>query len=225
MRRSGSLVIHRLQQVSSTQDEARRLVESGKGKRGHVVVADEQTEGRGRFGRAWLSPAGGLYATFIVARDPAIQLLSGVAVLRALARFGVDARLKWPNDLVIDGRKLAGILIEIVGDVALIGIGVNLREAPLETATSVRAVGGTARRGELIVAIWEEMGDAEASVDVLTPYREHLTTLGRAVRVTLEGGETIEGTAVNVDVEGRLLVETGSGVRTISSGECTHLRS
>jgi len=121
-----SLVIHRLQQVSSTQDEARRLVESGEGKAGHVIVADEQREGRGRFGRAWLSAVGGLYATFIVARHELIPLLSGIAVLRAVARFGVDA---------------------------------------------------------------------------------------------------IEGTAVNVDAEGRLLVETASGVRAISSGECTHLRS
>ena len=220
-----SLVIHRLQQVSSTQDEARRLIELGEAKAGHVVVAAEQTEGRGRFGRAWLSPAGGLYATFIVARYPAVPLVSGVAVLRALARFGVDACLKWPNDLVIDGRKLAGILIETVGDVALIGIGVNLEEAPLETATSIRDVGGSARRGELIVAIWEEMSEAGELENVLRWYREHLTTLRRAVKVTLEGGETIEGTAVDVDSEGRLLVETASGVRAVSSGECTHLRS
>lgn len=225
MRRSVSLVIHRLQQVSSTQDEARRLVESGEGKAGHVIVADEQREGRGRFGRAWLSAVGGLYATFIVARHELIPLLSGIAVLRALARFGVDVRLKWPNDVVVDGLKLAGILIETAGDAALVGIGINLAEAPLETVTSLRAVGGTARRGELIVAIWEEMSEAEASEDVLRSYREHLTTLGRPVRMTLEGGETIEGTAVNVDAEGRLLVETASGVRAISSGECTHLRS
>lgn len=224
-RRSVSLVIHRLQQISSTQDEARRLVEFGEGRRGHVVVVDEQTEGRGRFGREWLSPVGGLYATFIVAWHDLIPLLSGIAVLRALARFEVDVRLKWPNDLVIGGRKLAGILIETAGDTALVGIGVNLREAPLETATSVRDVGGTARRGELIVAIWEEMSEAEASEDVLTSYREHLTTLGRPVRVTLEGGETIEGTAVDVDREGRLLVETAAGIRAISSGECTHLCS
>jgi BirA family biotin operon repressor/biotin-[acetyl-CoA-carboxylase] ligase len=189
------------------------------------MVADEQTAGRGRFGRAWLSPAGGLYATFIVARHPAIQLVSGVAVLRALARFGIDVRLKWPNDLVIDGRKLAGILVELAGDVALIGIGVNLEEAPLETATSLRAVGAATRRGELIVAMWEELGRAVASEDVLTTYRERLTTLGRPVVVALEGGEAVEGKAVDVDVQGRLLVETASGVRAISSGECTHLRS
>ncbi len=218
-----SLVIHRLQRVPSTQNEARRLVEVGEAKAGHVVVADEQSEGRGRFGRSWLSPVGGLYATYIVALHPMISLISGIAVVRALEHFGVDVHLKWPNDLVIDGRKLAGILIETAGDVALVGIGINLEEAPLQTATSLRAVGATARRGELVVAIWEELCIAEASEDVLTSYREDLTTLGRPVVVALEGGETIEGTAVDVDREGRLLVETASGVRAISSGECTHL--
>ena len=220
-----SLVIHRLQRVPSTQNEARRLVEAGEAKAGHVVVADEQREGRGRFGRSWLSPVGGLYATYVVALHPMISLTSGIAVVRALARFGVDVRLKWPNDLVIDGRKLAGVLIETAGDVALVGIGINLEEAPLQTATSLRAVGVTARRGELIVAIWEEMSEAVASGDVLTSYREHLTTLGRPVVVALEGDETIEGKAVDVDGEGRLLVETASGVRAIASGECIHLRS
>ena len=220
-----SIVIHRLQQVSSTQDEARRLVETGQAKPGHVIVADEQTEGRGRFGREWLSPAGGLYATFIVARHPLISLVSGVAVLRALARFSVKARLKWPNDLVIDGAKLAGILIETSGGVAFVGIGINLSEAPLEEATSVLAVGVNVQRGELVVAIGEEMSDALASEDVLTSYREHLTTLDQPVRLTLESGETIEGTAAAVDTEGRLLVETAAGVRAISSGECTHLQA
>ncbi len=220
-----SLVIHRLQQVSSTQDEARRLVETGEVGPGHVVVVDEQTKGRGRFGREWLSPVGGLYATFIVARHPLISLVSGVAVLRALARFGVAVRLKWPNDLVVDGRKLAGILIECKNEVALVGIGVNLREAPLDTATSVRAAGGTVKRGELIVTIWEEMTEAVASEDIVGEYRTHLATLDQPVRLTLEDGETVEGRAVDIDPEGRLLVETAAGVRAISSGECSHLRS
>ena len=184
-----TLVIHRLRQVPSTQDEARRLVESGEGEAGHVVVADHQTEGRGRFGRSWLSPVGGLYATFIVARHAMIPLISGVAVLRALARFGVNARFKWPNDLVVDGRKLAGVLIETVGDAALVGIGINLADAPLETATSALAVGADVRRGGLIVAIWEEMSRLVESNDVLTSYREDLTTLGRQVVVALEGGD------------------------------------
>lgn len=220
-----SLVIHRLHQVSSTQDEARRLVEVGRAKPGHVVVADEQTAGRGRFGREWLSPVGGLYATFVVTAVPLISPVSGVAVLRALARFGIDAHLEWPNDVVVDGAKLAGILIETAADIALVGVGINLKEAPLETATCVWSAGGTARRGELVVAIGEELSAAEASEDVLTTYRDDLTTVGHAVVVALEDGKTIEGTAVDVDGQGRLLVETAAGIRAISTGECTRLRT
>jgi BirA family biotin operon repressor/biotin-[acetyl-CoA-carboxylase] ligase len=220
-----SLVIHRLRRVDSTQAEARRLVESGRAGAGHVVVADEQTEGRGRFGRTWSSPVGGLYATFVVPHRPMLPIASGLGLLRALDRFGVKAGLEWPNDLVVDDKKLAGILIETAGEVALIGIGVNLVEAPLETAVSVRAAGGDVRRGELVVAIGEELDRGAASEECLPAYRESLLTLGRAVRVTAEGGETIEGTAVDVDAEGRLLVETRAGVCTIPSGECVHLRS
>ena len=220
-----SLVIHRLQRVDSTLDEARRLVESGRAGAGHVVVADEQTEGRGRFGRTWSSPVGGLYATFIVPLRPMLPIVSGLCVVRALARFGVQARLKWPNDVIVDGKKLAGMLIETAGEVALVGIGVNLIEAPLETAVSVRAAGGEVRRGELVVAIGEELDRGVASEESLRAYRDSLLTLGRPVRVTLQSGEKIEGTAVDVDAEGRLLVETRGGVRTISSGECVHLRS
>jgi BirA family biotin operon repressor/biotin-[acetyl-CoA-carboxylase] ligase len=219
-----SLVIHRLVQAASTQEEARRLADAGSVGPGHVILADEQTTGRGRFGRSWLSPGGGLYATFIVPMHPMISIVSAIAVLRVLSEFGVQATLKWPNDLLIEGRKLGGFLIEAIDDIALVGIGINLTEVPLETATSVRAVGGRVRRGELVVAIGERLHTAGGE-DVLTAYRENLSTLGRTVKVTLEDGETIEGTAADVDPMGRLLLETAAGLRTIASGECVHLRS
>ena len=219
------LVVHRFPELPSTQDEARRLVEAGEVGAGHVVVADAQVAGRGRFGREWLSPVGGLYATFVVPKHPTIQVAVGVAVLRALERFGVEAVLKWPNDLLVGGKKLAGILIETVGELALVGVGVNLRKAPLETATSVRGAGGAARRGELVVALGEEVGSAEASDAILSIYRANLSTLGQSVRIGLEDGGTIEGKAVDVDEAGRLIVEAPAGLRRVASGECVHLRT
>ena len=220
-----SLVVHRFHDLPSTQDEARRLVEAAEAGAGHIVVADSQTAGRCRFGRDWLSPVGGLYATFVVPRHPTIQIATGVAVLRALQHFGVGATLKWPNDLLVDGRKLAGILIETVGELALVGIGVNLEEAPLEPATSVRDAGGAVRRGELVLALGEEIASAQASEGILSIYRANLSTLGQSVRITLGDGGTISGKAFDVDETGRLLVETPNGIRTVSSGECVHLHS
>ncbi len=218
-------VIHRFGEISSTQSEARRLIDAGDADAGHIIVADRQTKGRGRFGRTWLSPQGGLYATFIVTARPGLSLVSGVAVIRALARFGVHAGLKWPNDVMLNEAKLAGILIETAGELALVGIGINLTAAPLETATSVQTAGTTARRGELIVAIREEMTQVETTNDLRTAYREHLRTLGKEVRIVPENeGPAIFGTAVDIDTDGQLLVETERGSRTISTGECLHLR-
>ena len=221
-----AVVIHRFGEIRSTQDEARRLVDTGEAEPGHVIVADRQTDGRGRFGRVWLSPQGGLYATYIIAGQPSLAWIASVASARALGRFGVDATLKWPNDLLVNDAKLAGILIEKIGKLALIGIGINLVDAPLETATSVRIVGGTVQRGELVVAICEEICAAEHSDDLQTAYRERLGTLGQSVRVIPEEeGPEINGTAVDIDAEGRLLVETNRGVHAISTGECVHLRT
>jgi len=218
-----AVTIHRFGSVSSTQDEARRLLEVGGVRADHVVVADEQTAGRGRFGRSWMSAHGGLYATFVRRATPVVAVRAGVAVLRALARFEIEAKLKWPNDVVLGERKLAGLLIETIGDHDLIGIGVNLAEAPLATATSVEASGRDVRRGELVVAIAEELQRRADSGGLLAAYRENLATLGRPVCVTMQDGRTAEGTAVDVDDVGRLTVETADGVRTISSGECVHL--
>ena len=218
-----SLVIHRLSSIASTQDAARRLAEAGESGPGVVVVADEQTNGRGRFGRIWLSPIGGLYATYFVDRHPVISLRVGVAVTKALARHGVEADLKWPNDVLIGVRKLAGVLIETHADVAFVGIGLNMAEAPLETAICLQEIGCSVRRGELMVAIGEELGIARTEDEIVDAYKERLSTLGRTVRVSMEDGTLIEGTAVDVDADGRLIVSTKEGRRTIASGECQHL--
>jgi len=219
-----ALIIHRLGRVASTQDEARRLLDAGEAAAGHVIVADAQEAGRGRFGRIWLSPVGGLYATFLVKQDPRLPLAAGVAVVEALARFGVSARLKWPNDALIAGLKVAGLLIETVEGLALLGIGINLEAAPLDTATSLRAAGGSVRRGELLIALGDTLAAAIDADDLVAAYRKYLDTLGRPVRVFMGDGTVIEGTAVDIDDDGQLVLETDSGLRVIPSGECHHLR-
>lgn len=217
------LVVHRFRSVTSTQDEAQNLIEDGRARLGHVVIADVQEAGRGRFGRTWLSPTGGLYATFIVRGRPTISVDAAVAAVRALSRCGANAKLKWPNDLLLQEKKLGGILIEATDAIALVGIGINLTETPLETAVSLREAGVAVRRGTLAIALAEELAEADGA-DVGF-YRDHLVTLGQSVRIAAEDGRTIEGTAVDVDDGGRLIVETSDGPKIVSTGECVHLRS
>ena len=193
-----------------------------------MIVADEQTEGRGRHGRTWLSPRGGLYATYVVSAHPQIAVVTGLAVYRSLHQFGVAAALKWPNDLLIEGRKLAGILIESLEteNLVLVGVGVNLENAPLETAISLRAAGGKVGRGELVTTIGRGLQFLSTEENLLSEYRTALSTLGKSVRVELgENRPPIEGTATDVDPAGRLIVRTTDGDHVVSAGDCIHLRS
>jgi BirA family biotin operon repressor/biotin-[acetyl-CoA-carboxylase] ligase len=218
------LRVHRFPSVASTQDEARRLLAAGEGAVGEVVLAERQAAGRGRFGRFWISPVGGLYATFLLEAGPIPSICAGVALLRALERFGVRGELKWPNDLLVEGKKLAGILIEGVGSVLLIGVGVNVTESPLRTSISLADLGLSAPRDAIVAAIAEELQELPTSSETLDLYRVACGTIGRKVRLTLVGDDrSIEGVARDVDDQGRLIVETESGERTVASGTCDHL--
>lgn len=215
--------IRRFPQVESTQDTARMLLDVEHVNVGHIVMADSQTGGRGRYGRSWLSPYGGLYATLILKPRPLISIASGLAVSRALDGFDVHALLKWPNDIEHEGRKLGGILVERTGEVALVGIGVNLDGEPLSSATSTRRAGANVRRGDLLLAIWQHLEGGEPGEDLLASYRKRSATLGRRVRVTVEHQRIIEGLAIDVDEAGRLLVDVGDHIEETSSGSCEHI--
>lgn len=191
-----------------------------------MVIAEEQSAGRGRFGRSWLSPRGGLYATFVFDEGPILSIRAGLAVVRALAQFGLDAVLKWPNDVLVEEKKLGGILIEGADGRALVGVGLNLIDAPLPTATSAHALGLSIDRDALARAVWHELCVEEPSAQLLDAYQERCSTIGRAVRIALAGGDaSIEGIARGVDESGRLIVETHGELRAISTGTCHHLGS
>jgi len=211
--------------VSSTQDVARGLAASESVRT--VVVADEQERGRGRFGRTWISPEGGLYASLILNPTSLLPLRVGVAVAEALRAFGIEASLKWPNDVLVGERKIAGILIENIGERAIVGIGINLTSSPLETATSVsQETSMRVSRDDLLERILRRFVSTPAEL-VLGQYRALCTTLGKTVRAEFGGpaaNRPIVGKAVGVDLTGRLLVAEGETVHALSSGECAHLR-
>lgn len=217
--------LHHIERTASTQLEARRLIAGGIAKTGDIVLANEQTAGRGRFGRSWISPIGGLYVTFILVPDPLVSLKAGLAVVRVLQSAGIDAKLKWPNDVLVEERKIAGILVETDGDHSLAGIGINLTVAPLETATCVAQYADVASSEEWARAIADELIEISSEGFSFDEYRRACMTLGQTVLIDGIGDEPpFEGTALDVDDEGRLIVQTEQGLRTVSSGECLHLR-
>jgi BirA family transcriptional regulator, biotin operon repressor / biotin---[acetyl-CoA-carboxylase] ligase len=221
---------------------------------GSVLVAEEQTAGRGRLGRSWQSPIGAGLTFSVLLRPAAIApgsrgwlpLLTGVAVARALdIATAVDARLKWPNDVLAAGpadpRKLAGILAEQAGGAIVVGVGLNVsatrEELPSGQATSLLLAGGSnLDRQEILTEVLGELerwylrwtgtprpGDAAES-GLRTAYLEMCSTVGQQVRVELPGGGVLAGRAESVDEAGRLLVSGPDGMHAVSSGDVVHVR-
>ncbi len=162
----------------------------------------------------------------------------GVGVASALRRVAdVDVGLKWPNDVMIGDRKVAGILAEVVDDAVVVGVGLNvtLREAelPVPTAISLALAGASCTdRDTLLRAIVRGIGDeylawrrveGDGERSVLPRYRELCVTLGRDVRVDL-GGDSLEGRAVDINADGSLVVQTSAGRRSVSAGDVVHVR-
>jgi len=196
----------RLQSVTSTQDVARALPI------GSIVVADHQTAGRGRLDHKWESPSGtALLVSFVLAPDPILSLTVGVAAAEAC---GSGVRLKWPNDLLLDGGKLGGVLVEATPIKAVCGIGINLTWAP----------GGGAKlnqdRDQLLERVRAQLDrwTSASANEVLARWRELSVTLGRRVRVEVSG-KAIEGTAEDIGPQGELIVDG----RPVTFGSVTHL--
>ena len=228
--------------IGSTNDRARALLDAPDGD-GRVVVAEEQTAGRGRRGRQWVSPPGlNLLASVAVrprlAAADAWQLGLAVALAAADAcAAAAPVTLKWPNDLVAasDGRKVGGLLIETVAEGdrlsgAVVGIGINANwlqaSMPAElrgTATSLADLGGApvdrvALLRRLLDALEAEIGAIEAGHSPLERYRARCSTLGRDVSVAT-ADRTITGRAVDLDRAGALVVEADDGRHVIASGD------
>jgi BirA family transcriptional regulator, biotin operon repressor / biotin---[acetyl-CoA-carboxylase] ligase len=218
----GSPRLH-LREVGSTSDRARELAVAG-APHGTIVTADVQTAGRGRQGRAWTTPPGGALAVSLVVRGAPelLPLRAGVAVAQAI---GDDARLKWPNDVLVGGRKVAGILAEARGgeDWAILGIGVNVALDATQLPPEVRETAGTLGRAPhdvepflaaLLLALQQALAlDVPA---VLDAFARHDALRGR--EIGWGDGET--GRAAGLDDEGRLVVETSTGERiALNAGE------
>lgn len=233
-----------LTSTTSTQDVARREAEDGADE-GLAVFAEEQTAGRGRLGRSWVSPSGkNIYVTFVLRPDltrlRALSMAAPLAVANAVqSATGLSTAVKWPNDVLVSGRKLSGILIdsELSGaDVryALVGIGINVNFDVEENseiasiATSVkREMGAPASRERLLSELMNELERLYLDTPVTavhSAWKERLETLGRPVTVTFRG-TAHEGVAEDVAPDGSLVLRRPDGSEVvIEAGEVT-LRS
>ena len=230
--------------IGSTQDRAReRAVTTGTtAAMLVVVVADAQTAGQGTRGRAWRAPAGtALLASWLFRPAPdepaLVSLLAGVAVARALDALGTPgARLKWPNDVLLGDRKLAGVLSHGTSDASggtlVLGIGVNVHQAAAELpeelregrATSLAVAGHAVDRLALLVRLPAELDRVAVAGErstALAEWRGRAALLGRAVEVLREGAAPVAGIARDIAEDGALVVETAYGREHIHAGEVT----
>ena len=220
-------------------------VASGAADAGAVIATDNQTDGHGRLGRQWVSPPGGGLAASVLVGDAlvptgalpshagVVPLLAGLAVVDALANTGLQPQLKWPNDVLISGRKVAGVLCRAVGSQIVVGVGVNTalteEELPVPTAGSLTMFGVSIAPRDLLglllgtldtrLAQWRESGTTALVHD----YRYSCATIGQTVRVQLPTRE-FTGNAVGVDEDGALVVVCDGEAITVSAGDVIHLR-
>jgi len=232
-----------LDEVSSTNATALALVSSCPD--GTVILAETQTQGRGRLSRPWASPPGGIWMSLVL--KPVmplnhvyqINMAVSVALCRALSSlFGLDAGIKWPNDLLIRELKICGILMEVGAqvdrlDYAVVGLGLNanndLSQFPADwRSTSLAAqLGHEIDRCDLICRILEEMEVAYENMgsnEIFEEWRSRSLTLNRQVRITSAAGDLV-GQAVDLAEDGALILQIGDEQKRVLAGDCIHLRA
>lgn len=213
-----------------------------------VLVAGSQTAGRGRSGRDWSSPVGQSLAVSILLKpgfanpdsNSWLPLLAGVAMARAVRGFGVSADVKWPNDVLVGGKKISGVLSELVDSQSVVvGAGLNLTQAqddlPIPNATSMRLEGVEVELAQALerylaefVPLYKEFvsGGGDAELHLRDAVKELCSTLGQEVRAIMPGDQEVVGTAIDIDSSGRLLlaVPGENTLYAVGAGDIVHLR-
>jgi BirA family biotin operon repressor/biotin-[acetyl-CoA-carboxylase] ligase len=226
--------------TTSTQDEISKLISNSSVISNQVVVAEFQSNGRGRLDRSFdATKSSALLFSFNFTPKRSqndwgfLTLITGMAVARSLNAFvtsAVPVTLKWPNDLLIGDKKLGGIIAEVNGSSVIIGVGINiemnLEELPVESATSLLISGASSfDRNKILAKILNELESALTSWDsgeiFVDRYREVSSTLGKQVRVQLPNGDVLESRAMDIDPSGGLILESGE---RITVGDVIHLR-
>ena len=225
-------------EIGSTQERARELALSG-APHGTLVISRVQTGGRGRRGRNWGSPPGGLWMSLVLRPEleaehaPRITQAAAVGVAKALRSIEVPAGIKWPNDLLVGGRKICGILAAGHPDFVTLGVGLNANMAPQDLGlpnkvATIRSVLGrdvdeTRLLENVLSHLDYELRRTKHFESILTDWRKLDCTLGEKVRVQ-SSGRVLEGLALDLSTEGALLLQTATGIVELFEGDVEHLR-
>ena len=222
------------EEIDSTNAYAKEIAKQQQGN--FVVWACRQSAGQGRLKRAWESPAGGLYFTMCFRADispdkgPMLTLYTATAIYLALKQHGLEADIKWPNDIYVNGKKLAGILTEMIISgsqiTVIIGVGLNIKAVSVPDAISLEQLDIKtdaencmreiiAQCETVFKAYFNQQGD-----EYLTIYKNRLITKNKIVKAHLVNG-TVEGMALGIDDIGRLLIQTAQGVIPVAAGDVT----
>ncbi len=230
------MILHRHDLIGSTNDEALRLAREG-APDGTVVVARQQSAGRGRQGRVWISPPGNLYVSFLIrtARFPGlvpscvseIGFVAALAVADTLDTIIAGSRLKWPNDVLLAGAKIAGILTEMTGDAIVIGIGINVAHSPPDMpypVVSAASLGAVATADDALATLTDRLErrltawGAYGFGPVREAWLQRGPTLGQSLTARV-GSSTVTGGYAGLAEDGALLLTTADGTRRIVAGE------
>lgn len=234
-------------ETGSTNADLSTLARDG-AQSGTILASGFQASGRGRLGRTWTAPPETSIALSVLVRPEVearrwtwLPLITGLAVAEGLRRAtGVPATVKWPNDVLVEERKICGILAERVetpgGPACIIGMGINVTltedELPVPTATSLVLAGATTTNRNIVIAtvlrafalLYRHWETTDADTAFAASYVARCSTVGRQVKVIVDGARTVHGTAEAIDDDGRLVVRTADGLRTFGAGDIVHLR-
>jgi BirA family biotin operon repressor/biotin-[acetyl-CoA-carboxylase] ligase len=240
--------IHYFDELKSTNEKANKLADNVE--EGTVVIAEKQKKGIGRFGREWTSPKGGVYVSVILKPKispidaPKITLITGIAVAKVIRKLGLDAKLKWPNDVLIHGKKVCGILTSIstkegMIDYIIVGIGINVN-IDISTFPKELQKGATSLKEEFEkeVSMEKIIEDMLYEIEInyetfkkgniaylLNEWKRLSNTIGKKVKIKMRT-EVIEGEAVALTREGQLVMKLeNDSLKNIIAGECIHLRN
>jgi len=226
-----------LDAVGSTNDEVVSRAAAG-ALPGLVIATTNQTAGHGRLGRAWVSPSGTGLAMSALVQPPTrewalMPLLAGLAVESSLRKLGVPCSLKWPNDIQIDGLKVAGVLCRALGDAVVVGIGINTHMSsdnlPTPTSTSLSLHGVDADIPELLHSILTDLAQRmddwrhDGVGVIVAEYRTLCSTIGMDVRVELPVNQ-LSGIARGIADDGALIVEANGELHEVAAGDVIHVR-